>query len=83
MKHSNNIATIFSAPNYCLASDMEILTERGFMSYGELSLAFNSDPMFKVAQYNNEKQCLEYVVAERTIYNPPNGTTSMINIDKI
>ncbi len=66
--------------SYCLADDHQILTNSGFMFYEQVKAASKSDPHFRVAQYNDQTQQLEYVRPARVVYNAPR-LQEMISID--
>ena len=64
---------------YCLADDMQILTQDGFMGYPELQAAVDADPEFRVAEYVpqlDEHGCQDggkfrFVRPSRVVYNAP------------
>ncbi len=59
--------------SYCLADDHQILTNSGYMFYEQVVEAARHNPKFRIAQYNDKTEQLEYVRPARVVYNRPSA----------
>lgn len=57
VEHDGNLITVFSAPNYCLPTDAQVLADAGFVGLDQI-FAHWRRPDFKVAGYDPISQTL-------------------------
>lgn len=64
------LVTLFSAPNYCLSHDSQILTERGFLNLQQFTQAWTeTNGNFKVASYSHSDKTILYERPQQFILN--------------
>jgi serine/threonine-protein phosphatase 5 len=61
IEHDGKCITIFSAPNYCLSEEMQILTSQGFLFLDQFASSWNDGAGdIMVAGYDSEKETLVF-----------------------
>lgn len=64
-----SLITLFSAPNYCLAEDHQILTNRGFMFLEQLRQEYEKHDGLMIASFDEASHQMVYEPASRIIVN--------------